>query len=210
VSHVNLLPPEIRQKAKVRQRTAVVAVIGVGVLLVIFAFYLLQAMELSRVQEDLAFQEQTNSSLQTEIAALSDFGELQAELQEKQDLVDAVYANEISWSGVLRDVSSVIPDDAVLLDFTGASNVAVAADTAVTTTPAGGPVGTLTFSGTAAGTESLALWLSRQAEVRGWENPFMSTFTESETRSRIYDFSSTVDLFPEAITKRGRGEERPA
>lgn len=210
MSHVNLLPPEIRQKAKVRQRTAVVAVIGVGVLLLIFAFYLLQAMELSRVQEDLAAQEQTNGGLQTEIAALSDFGELQAELQEEQDLVDAVYANEISWSGVLRDVSSVIPDDAVLLTFTGASNVAVAADTAVTTTPAEGPVGTLTFSGTAAGTESLALWLSRQAEVRGWENPFMSTFTESETRSRIYDFSSTVDLFPEAITKRGRGEERPA
>lgn len=210
MSHVNLLPPEIRQKAKVRQRTAVVAVIGVGVLLLIFAFYLLQAMELSRVQEDLAAQEQTNGGLQTEIAALSDFGELQAELQEKQDLVDAVYANEISWSGVMRDVSSVIPDDAVLLTFTGASNVAVAADTAVTTTPTEGPVGTLTFSGTAAGTESLALWLSRQAEVRGWENPFMSTFTESETRSRIYDFSSTVDLFPEAITKRGRGEERPA
>jgi Tfp pilus assembly protein PilN len=212
VSQVNLLPPEIRQRAKVRQRTAVVAVIGVAVLLLI-AFYLLQTMELSRVEEDLAAQQQTNSQLQTEIAALSRFGDLQAELQEKEELLSAVYVNEIAWSGVLVDVSRVIPDDAVLIDLsgqTGGGGEVAGAVPAVPTETGAGPIGTVSFTGRASETETLALWLSNLARVKGWENPFVSTLAETEDRSRIYDFTSTVDLFSEVLTRRGRGMEEAA
>jgi Tfp pilus assembly protein PilN len=210
VSQVNLLPPEIRQRARIRQRTAVVAVIAVAVLLLIFAFYLLQSMELSRVQDDVAAQEQTNSGLQTQIAALQRFGDDQAELKEKRDLLAAVYENEIAWSGVLVDVSRTIPDDAVLTDMSGQSAVA---DEAAAIAPAPGTatlVGSLTFTGQVREADTLALWLSQLQRVKGWENPFVSTAAETEDRSRIYDFSSSVDLFPGALTKRGRGEEQPA
>ncbi|MEX2275645.1 MAG: hypothetical protein WEA10_08825 [Actinomycetota bacterium] len=203
MSRVNLLPPEIKERAKLRQRTAL-AVLGViAILVLVGAFYVLEQMNLSNAQDELAAQEQTNATLQTEISSLDQFGALETELKEKQALEDAVYTNELAFSGVLMDVSHVIPPDAVLTSMAAQVGASGTAD-AVVETVEGAPVGTITFEAASNDLESVAMWLTRLEQVKGWINPFSTTMTETGPRTRQYTFSSTVDLSPDALTERGR------
>jgi Tfp pilus assembly protein PilN len=206
VSQVNLLPPEIKERAKVRQRTTLVVLGVIGVLALIGAYYVLQTMNLSSVEDELAAQEQTNAGLQTQISSLQEFGDLQTQLADKEALRDSVFAGEVQWSGILMDLSRVIPSDAVIDSFAGTVAATGAADALATDTTTGptGIIGTMTFSGTVADLESATMWLSRQAQVKGWVNPFTTTLTETAPRSRQYTFSSTTDLTDDLVTERGR------
>jgi len=212
VSQVNLLPPEIRERQNIRQRTIVVAAIGGVVLLLILGFYFFQALQLSSAEDDLAAQEQTNNALQTQIAELQRYGDLQVELKSKQQLLATVYTNEVSWSGVLVDVSRVIPSDAQLTSFSGqvaAGTTPVEGEVAAETGVSPDLVGGLTFAGNVYQIDTLTQWLARLGQVRGWVNPYTTNATEQGARTRRYTFSSTVDLDREALTPRGRGEELP-
>ena len=216
MSQVNLLPPEIRQRQRVRQRTVLVGIIGGGVILLIMAFYFLQAYNLSQANEDLEAQQQQNAQLQTQVQALSEFGDLQRALQEKKRLEATVFENEVAWSGVLQDVSRVIPPDAVLDSLSAQETVAgQGAAAAVPTAPvAGGAapgelIGTMTISGSGAGVDAVPTFLTRIEQVEGWANPFSTNVAETAPRSGNYTFTGTVDLTKDLLTARGRGEEAP-
>src|SRR5919205_1462864 len=112
MSRVNLLPPEIRSRQAIRQRTILVAVIGAGVVLLILAFYFLQVYNLSKANDELAAQQQQNDQLQAQVASLSQYGDLQQQLKTKQDLAKAVFQDEVAWSGILMDLSRTMPPDA--------------------------------------------------------------------------------------------------
>jgi Tfp pilus assembly protein PilN len=202
VSQVNLLPPELRQRQLVRRRTSMVVVAGLAVLALIGVFYFLQMQELAGAEDDLAAQNDSNAQLQTQINELQPFAELQAELEAKQALVDTLFLNEVSWSSALLDVSRVIPDTSYLTNLTGQiTSAAPAADGAVETTL----IGNMTFQGVAQQTETIATWLTRLEQVRGWVNAWVTSASEDAAFSDIYTFSSGLDLTTAAATDRGRG-----
>jgi Tfp pilus assembly protein PilN len=213
VSRVNLLPPEIRERHKVRQRTILAGIIGAAVLLLILAFYFLQTFTLARVNDDLEAQEQRNGQLQAQIGQLQQFGDLQQELKEKKELEAAVFRNEVAWSGVLMDVSRVIPSEMVLDSLTSQLSVgqegdeAVAAPTTPEASPPGDLVGQLSFGGQAVGIDTVTGWLSRLGQVQGWANPYTTGITQTGPRTRRYTFTTTVDLTKDIFTERGLGEE---
>lgn len=207
MSQVNLLPPEIRQRQVTRRTSALVALGGLAVLAVLGFFYFLQTMSLSRVNEDLRAQEAINAQKQAEIQSLSEFAELQTEVQAKRTLVDTVFANEVAWSGVLLDLSRILPGPAYLTNVTGVLTV----PTGVSETPApspGGPtdlIGDIELQGFALDTGTIAMWLTRLEQVEGWVNPWLATAAEDEPGSNRYGFTSGVDLSTAASTERGRG-----
>lgn len=209
MSKVNLLPPELRQKQAERRTTTLVAAIGAAVITLILVFYFFQTMQLSSAEDELAQQQQTNADLSAQIADLQPFAELQADLAAKQQLVDSLYLNEVSWAGVLLDVSRVIPDESYLTNLTGQI-------TAPTGTQVGAPVdggsttliGNVTFSGVARETQTIASWLTRLEQIRGWVNPWVNNAQENAEFSRIYTFDGGLDLTIDAATERGRGEGR--
>jgi Tfp pilus assembly protein PilN len=208
VSQVNLLPPELRQRQAVRRTTSIVILAGIGVLVLIGIFYFTQAQQLSGVQDDLATQNQTNANLQTQIGELQQFADLQAELAGKQQLLQTLFLNEVSWSSALLDVSRVIPDDSYLTNLAGQ----VAAGTAPP--PEGGEagatlIGTMTFTGVAGGTDTIATWLTRLEQVQGWVNAWVTSAQEDQPFSRIYTFASGLDLAATAATERGQGVLQP-
>jgi Tfp pilus assembly protein PilN len=207
VSQVNLLPPEIRERQAIRRRTSLVAGAGAVVLALIGAFYFTQTMELSSVKDELAAQEQANAQLRSQIAELRPFADLQATLAEREELVQTLYANEISWASILLDVSRVIPDQSYLTQLSGQI-------TAPTGTVIGAPedgtetglIGNVTFSGVARETRTIATWLTRLEQVRGWVNAWVNNASENAPFSRIYTFDGGIDLTIDAATARGRGE----
>jgi Tfp pilus assembly protein PilN len=211
VSQVNLLPPELRQRQKIRRTTSLVIVAGVALLALIGVFYVLRAQELAGVQDDLAAQNDRNAQLQTQIGELQEFATLQAELEAKQQLVSSLFLNEVSWSSALLDVSRVIPDASYLSNLSGQ----VAASGAGVPGPIGGGtpettlIGNMTFQGVAGGTETISSWLTRLEQVQGWVNAWVTNAAESEPFSEIYTFTSGLDLTGVAATERGQGGVQP-
>jgi Tfp pilus assembly protein PilN len=202
VSQVNLLPPELRQRAAVRRTTSIVVAAGLGVLTLIGLFYFFQLQRLSGVRADLEEQEATNAQLQAQIQELQAFADLQAELAAKEDLVNSLFVNEVSWSSALLDISRVIPDAAFLTNLTGQVQV-TGVDGGVEPVVAG-LIGNMSFTGQAIESETIATWLVRLEQVEGWVNAWMTNQQETGELSRIYSFVSGLDLTTDAATERAR------
>jgi len=205
VSQVNLLPPEILEAQRWRRMTGLVAAAGAVVLGLIFVFYLMQVGTLGNVRDDVEAQEATNQQLQAQIADLQRFEDLQVRAQAKQELLAAAFVGEASFSGLLMDMSRVIPSDAALSSLAVTITPPTADGDATTDASAPGFIGTITTAGEAQGFDSLSTWLTRLEQVQGWVNPWMSSIAQRDQGGTIYTFSSGVDLTPDVLTERGRG-----
>jgi Tfp pilus assembly protein PilN len=199
VSQVNLLPPDIQRGQRVRRVTLAVLAAGAVVLALVFAFYLLQAQSLSSVKDDIRAQENTNQGFRDEIDNLQKYEDLQAHAQQQQALLNTAYSNEIAFSGLLMDLSRVIPSDEYLASFDVTTAPAAVAPAATTPTF----VGTINTSGTAATFQTLSRWLTSLEQIDGWANPWMPSITQSAAADGAYDFSTSVDLTQDVLTARG-------
>lgn len=197
MSQVNLLPPDILAAQRQRRMAGVVALAGAGVIGLIFVFYVLQLGSLGSVEEDIERAEQNNAGLQRDIQALQPFEEIRSQAQAKQDLLDQVYANEISFSGILMDVSRVIPSEAALTSFSSTSQ-----EPAATTGGSTLLVGRIDVAGLAIDYDTIASWLMRLERIRGWVNPWVTSIADPETGPITY--ASGVDLTTAVVTERGQ------
>jgi Tfp pilus assembly protein PilN len=201
MSQVNLLPPEILERQSQRRRTYLVGAGALAVLVLIFGFYLYQASRLAKVDDEIAAQEVTNQGIQGQINDLADFATLQASAQASQQELNAAWSGEVSFSGLLMDISRVIPSDMVL---DALSFQLTPADTSggTATTANVAFVGNMAAGGDAASVETIANWLIRLESVKGWENPWVSNGALQEN-GFSYAISSTADLSDEVVTPRG-------
>jgi Tfp pilus assembly protein PilN len=203
VSQVNLLPPDILEAQRWRRLTGFVVAGGAVVLGLIFLFYLMQVGTLGGVRDDIEAQEATNAQLRQQIADLQRFEDLQVRAQAKQQLLASAFTGEAPFSGLLMDMSRVIPSDAALNSLA----VTVTPPTADAEAEAGatGFVGTITTAGSADSFDTLSTWLTRLEQVQGWVNPWMSSISREGDTGTIYTFASGVDLTADVLTERGRG-----
>jgi Tfp pilus assembly protein PilN len=197
VSNVNLLPPDIQAAQRQRRLAGVVALAGVGVIGLILVFYVLQVGKLAGVNSDIEEQEQTNAGLQNQITSLNEFEALAAQAQSKEQLLNEVFANEISFSGLLMDVSRVIPSTAALTAMTASAQDPVPATGGTTLL-----TGRIDVAGLALDYETISSWLLRLERVRGWVNPWVNSIADAENGPITY--TSGVDLTEAAVTPRGR------
>jgi Tfp pilus assembly protein PilN len=223
---INLLPPELYERQRVRRQTGVVIVLGVLLLAALGAFWFLQVLRENAVKEDIAAQEAENARLQQEINELQEIGQLQAEIDGTRQLLNTLLADRVLWSGVLRDISLVIPGQVWLNGLTGqvgtppttggTTSTTTAAPTTTTTTTTGtttgqaapGPalVGQISFNGYSFTHPDVALWLSRLEDVRGFVNPWLQTSTDTIIGSQtVEQFTSSVDLSEQALARRRGG-----
>lgn len=204
---INLLPSEIRERQRARRRTAAAVVVGLLILAAVGAFYFLQQVRLSNVEDELEQQQAVNAELQQDIAELQRFADLEAELLATRGLLTQLLQNQVLWSGVLRDVSLVIPGTAWLTALDGSVTAEAApVDGGVQAAPLAEPgiVGQITFTGTAFDHRTVALWLARLEDVGGFINPWLSSSQKAEIgTTEVVDFNSSVDLSEDAVTPPG-------
>jgi Tfp pilus assembly protein PilN len=201
---INLLPPEIYERQRIRRRTAAVVVVGLIVLAALGAFYFLQILRLNEVEDDIAAQQAENARLQAEISELQEIDALIMEIESTRGLLSSLLADRVLWSGVLRDISLVIPGQAWLNGVNG--QVGVPGTEGTEPAEAGGLVGQISFNGFAFTHREVALWLSRLEDVRGFVNPWLSNSTKTLIGTQeAVQFTSSVDLSEQALARGRRG-----
>lgn len=220
---INLLPPEVGERQNLRRRTLATIGIGVVLLVLIGGFYFLQVIRLSGVEEDIQVQEAVNADLQRQINELQDVAALEQEIAATRQLLSTLLQDRVLWSGVLRDISLVIPSELWLEGLTGQVGAATAVEgeaPAATAVGEGGLVGQISFTGSAFSHREVALWLSRLEDVRGFINPWLASSTKTSgeeavaedgtttvtpTGPTLVNFASSVDLSDQALARRAGG-----
>ena len=203
MSQVNLLPPEVRQKAKVRNQAILVGIAGAALIGFVIALSLLQGFALRSVESDLNAQVAINAGLESQVVDLQPYQDLALQLEAQQAIVDSAMAYEVSWSSQLRDLQLVLPDDMAISTFAG--TVTANAETPPIPPAGGGPaiIGSINMAGSSVGSLRLARWLSRLEEVKGWGNPWMASATRG-AEGEVWTFTTAIDLFENAATTRGQ------
>jgi Tfp pilus assembly protein PilN len=213
MTQVNLLPSDVRERQRSRRLVAAV-IAGVGaVVALLFFVFVLQSARLSNAQQKLRAQQAVNTGLQNEIRDLQRFADLKQSLAAREAVTAAALNGQVAWSGVLRDISMVIPNQMWL---TGVN--ATLADTSslpVPSTGAQGPstslppamAGSIQFQGTSSDFPTVAKWLTRLEQVKGWVNSWASSAVRSASddpslpNANKVQFTASVDLTTEATVQ---------
>lgn len=175
---------------------------GIIVLLVLAGFYLVQVFTLQGVEDDIETQRAINAQLETEIASLQDIAALEQEISRTRSVLSGLLVDRVLWSGILRDVSLVIPGEVWLSGLSAQLGVAASEETGAPV--AGGVVGQISFNGFAFDHRDVALWLSRLEDVRGFINPWLSSSAKTQIGEQdAVTFTSSVDLSEQAVARRG-------
>jgi Tfp pilus assembly protein PilN len=204
MSQVNLLPHDVQEGQRYRRLTLTVLLAGAIVLALVLLLFFIQVGKLSSVNHDVEQAQQNNQVIQSQIDQLQKYEDLQVQAQAAQAELSSAYAGEVSFSGVLVDLSRVIPSDAYLTTFSSTISGPPAPQGGTqTTTPL---VGTITMDGEAIGFDSLSTWLTRLETVQGWVNPWMPSISADNSIANAFTFSTSVDLTEDAETPRGRGQ----
>jgi len=191
MTQVNLLPSDVRERQRTRRLTLAVVAGVAGVLALVLFVFVLQSARLASAKRQLAAQESVNDGLRSDIAGLQQFAQLKQTVADRVALRDDLLRSQILWSGILRDLSMVIPGKVYLTSMSGT----VTDVSQSPTLPAGDLVGTIQFQGVATDQPAVALWLTRLEQVDGWVNSWISQSAKANVDGvDKVQFSGTIDL----------------
>lgn len=202
---VNLLPPEIAQRQKLRRLqyalggVVVLAVVAVG------GVYEMGHSAVTSAQAQLTQAQDQATLLQAQLAKLSNVDAVNKQLDSTKALYVAAMSPEIQWSHYLNDLSLTIPDNVWLTSITANEASTTTATTASSVIPTG--LGTVTFNGVAFTHDNVATWLEALAKEPGYEDPYFSNSTETLLGPRtIVKFTSSVVLGQQALSGRAAAQ----
>ena len=196
MTQVNLLPTDVRQRLKTRQLTVLVGMVSAIVVAGLLAFFVLQSHKLASANSDLAAAQAQNQQLQAKVNSLTRFQQLADARDSQKTTVQTAEAGTVEFSGVMHDLSMVIPSTVYLNSVTANLSVGDGASTQPNT---GGVIGNIQFQGSASDHLAVAQWLTRLAQVTGWDNSWITASTKrgtlaDGTKTDWVDFTGSVDL----------------
>lgn len=198
---VNLLPPEIAEKAGLRKAQVAMAATGLAAVAVVGVLYVNQTAQVSRAQAAKTRATEQSAKLRTELNGLQGVRDLQNQVDVASATLTSAMASEVLWSRYLHDMTLTIPENVWLNSFTAVVNGPTAA-------PAGSAVldpglGTVTINGSALTHDDVAAWLESLAKQKGYANPYFTNSVEKLIGDRVVvDYASTVNLTPAALSGR--------
>jgi type IV pilus assembly protein PilM len=148
---INLFGGESRSEALQQRMVAIVAVVGVLLLLALGGIWWIKKSALDTEKDRLAKAKTENSQLVTEKASLSDAEQTQAEVEDLQGQAEDVLVQDVSWSRMLQEIARTIPNDTWLTAFSGTSAVDTSGGSSSTFTPSTPATGETTTTTAASG-----------------------------------------------------------
>lgn len=198
---VNLLPPEIAEKAAFRRvqiglGSAVLAAIGVvGVL------YMSAASSVDSAQGQLDSASSTHSQLQTETSKYAAVTGVYAQAAAAQAMLTQAMGDEVRYSQLLNDLSLSVPAKVWVKNIAFIQTVAGAPAAAAAGAAAPAGIGTFTATGVGFSHDDVAVWLESIAGQKTYTNPYFSNSTEALLGTRkVVNFTSTASITSTALS----------
>jgi hypothetical protein len=187
---IDLLPRQLVEQRLVRRQRCGIGAAFLVLLAVLGVWYVLEIQALHDAEAQADQEQATATALRAQRAKLQPLAELESQIAAAEQLRATVYRNEIRFSGVLRDIAAIVPDDVWLTSMAvafketanasqGGTGTAAPAGSAATTPSSGGaaaattpgspgagsPVASITFAG--AGLEHVDVGGFLRALARG-------------------------------------------
>jgi len=201
---VNLLPPEIAEKAAFRRVQMALGGVAAGAVAVVGVLYMSATHSVSSANEELASAKSQTVKLQADVNKFRDVTAIYNAADAAQAQLVQAMADEVRYSQMLNDVSLSIPSNVWITELVFTQTAPKAAPAASTRVPtAVPPLGTLTVSGTAFAHDDVAAWLDALGGLKTYSNPYFSQATEKLIGTRkVVEFSSTAELTNKALSGR--------
>jgi hypothetical protein len=227
---VNLLPKEIKERRLLQRQRSGIAVAFVLLVTLLGFWYVRESQKLTEARQEADRERAVAETLRTRKATLQPYAALERRVAAAEQLRAKVYAHEVRFSGILQDISAIMPADVWLTQMTAALKATDAATGAgagtasgtsgTTLTPggpgAGSPVATITFAGAGLGHIDVGGFMRALAGgpkkhgSRVYLNPYF-TASQKDTEEggeTTVTFSATVDLSKAVFSGRFQSAER--
>jgi len=194
---VNLLPPEIAERAAFRK---IQGGLGAAVLLVLVLVALVvmaASRSVTTAEEELAASQVETTRLNKQRATFANVGAIYAAADAAQAQLGTAMGDELRFSQLLTDLSLSIPSSVWV------GNVSLSASAPGTSLSGKPTVGSFTVSGIGFSHDDVALWLESVANLKTYSDPYFSSSNEALLGKRkIVNFSSTASITPSALSGR--------
>jgi Tfp pilus assembly protein PilN len=207
---IDLLPSVYAEQRRERRSLSMIIVGGLVVLLILVAYWFMLGGQVSEAESDLAAAQQRNAQLETQIAELQRFADLEAEVQAKEIALTGVMSGDVAWPSVLTEVAMVIPGEVWLTDLTASAGLTegatpVGTETASVRVTQDQPTGRVQFVGGSLTMPGVSEWLIRLSGTKGFSAAWLNSAKETEGTTGaapFIEFDSTVELNQKTLSKR--------
>lgn len=197
MARVNLLPPGIGQRRRLRRLQAVLAAAVCCSAVAVGAAHFAAAGQEHAAAAELATAQSKSLRLAAGQRAYADVPRVYAALDQARALLSTAMGSEVLWSRVLDDLSTHAPAGVWLKSAQLAPN----SDTSVVATGTAGaadtsaPIGLMTVTGTARSHDAVASWLDAMSGTPGFADPYITASSTSGGSSATpITFTASVSL----------------
>jgi hypothetical protein len=218
---IDLLPREIVEQRLVRRQRTGVGAAFLLLLALLGLWFMLASRELTEAQREADQERAVATGLRAQRVQLQPLADLEAQIAVADQLRTQVYAREIRFSEVMRDISAIVPGDVWLTSMAvtfkeGAAAADAGAGVAVVpgSPGAGSPVASIAFAGAGLGHPDVGGLLRALANgpKKGGQqvylNPYFTTSEKTDDNGQqMVTFSATVDLSSAAFSGRYQSQQ---
>ncbi len=210
---IDLLPAAYQERRRQRRAVGLVVIASMLVLLLLIGWWILLGAQVSDERDELADAQARNSQLQTQIADLSKFAELQAEVEAKRAALLAVMTGDVDWPALMTEIAMVIPGEVWLTSMSASAGTTegaspVGTETAPIRVSDQTPFGRIAFQGRSLSMPGVAKWLISLRNVKEFSAIWLNTASANvvEGEQTVVDFDSTLELSDRAASERFQGD----
>ncbi|HWL36492.1 MAG TPA: PilN domain-containing protein [Frankiaceae bacterium] len=203
---VNLLPPEIAERAKVRKAQLAMVGTGLAAVAVVGVMYTQASAKVSDANEQKEQAVAANVALRGDLAKLETVKATYAKVDAANKTLTTAMKYEVRWSSFFHGLTLTIPENVWLDQMEVRMTVAKTAGSGDNAPVLDPQLGTVTFKGKAFSHDDVSSWLESLDKQKGYSDPF---FTLSKlviepgmgNRPR-YTFDSTAYVNEKALSNR--------
>ena len=206
---IDLLPSAYQERRRQRRNVGLVVVAAMLVLLLVIGYWMVLGARVNGEKDKLAEAQRTNQTLQGQIAELSRFADLDAEVSAKRQALVAVMTGDVDWPAVMTEVAMVIPGEVWLTSMSASAGATegaapVGTETAPVRVSGEVPFGRISFQGKSLSMPGVAKWLVSLRNVREFAAIWLNTATVSQIEGSVdvVDFDSTLELSERSASRR--------